>query len=78
MPEGFEEIVFDKGGFADREPVDPKGQEEVLDAVFDDIRVFCEAGAVVEEVPVVDMHQFAKGIGIAVAKFVPEKEVFVQ
>jgi hypothetical protein len=78
MTEGFEEIVFDKGGFADREPVDPKGEEEVVDTVFEELGVFCEPGAVVEEVLVVGMHQFAKGIGVTGAEVIPEKEVFVQ
>jgi len=78
MAKGSEEIVFYKGGFADGKPVEPKGEEEVLDTILDQPGVFCEPGAVVEEVLVVGMHQFAEGIGIAVAELVPEKEIFVQ
>jgi hypothetical protein len=78
MTEGLEEVVFDEGGLADGKPVDPKSQEKVLDTVFDKLGIFCETGAVIEQILVVSVHQFAEGIGVAVAELVPEKEVFVQ
>jgi len=78
MAKGSKEIVFYEGGFADGKPVEPKVEEEVLDTFFDEPGVFCEPGAVVEEVLIVGMHQLAEGIGVAVAELVPEKEIFVQ
>jgi hypothetical protein len=78
MSKGLKQVVFDEGRFADGEAMDPKGQEEVLDTVFDQFGVFCEAGTVVEEVLVVGVHQFTEGIGVAVAEFVPKKEVLIQ
>jgi hypothetical protein len=77
VTEGFEQVVFDKGGLADGKTVDPEGQEEVLDAILYQLPVPGKAGSVSIEIRIMGAHELAEGVHLAVAESAPELEIFI-
>jgi hypothetical protein len=74
----LQQIIFYKGSFTDGLPVDPKLQEEILQAVLDQLLIPREPGTVMKEIGIMHTDKRAECIRIPAAIFVPQKEIFTQ